>query len=125
MVTVPDRRASHMHPAIRDRILRTSVDSRLKLLALSEAAAGKLDEVMAQLGSLTPEKGSPINDSNRQLLKRISELLRAISERLNIWAAGEMPTGADADLLVSDLVHCQNLLTEWNRLLENRGQSTD
>jgi hypothetical protein len=114
-----------MHPAIRDRILRTSVDSRLKLLALSEAAAGKLDEVMAQLGSLTPEKGSPINDSNRQLLKRISELLRAISERLNIWAAGEMPTGADADLLVSDLVHCQNLLTEWNRLLENRGQSTD
>jgi hypothetical protein len=113
-----------MHPAIRDRILRTSVDSRLKLLALSEAAAGKLDELMTQLGSLTHEKGSQINDPNRQLLKPILELLRTISERLNTWTAGEMPTGADADLLVSDLVRCQNLLAEWKCLVENRGQTT-
>lgn len=110
----------HMHPAMRDRVLRVSTDLRLKCLALSGVGAANLEGAIARLEDLMPANSPFLHHSDRQIAAAIARLLRLICMRLTAWENGEWPTLAETSAVANGLTCCQRLLAQWESVVEDR-----
>lgn len=107
-----------MHPAIRDRILEVSTDSRLKSIALAGVSAAKLDHTIACLENLMSPTFFCLGTEHYHMVGAMAELLRIICARLSDWEKGEVPTPTEVSALVDGLAHCNHFLPKWVSLLE-------
>lgn len=110
----------HIHPAMRERVLRVSRDQRLKFLAWSSVGAANLESTIAQLEGLTPARCPYLNASDFRAAEAIAQLLRLTCGRLTAWENGEWPTQDEASAVVDGLTHCRRLLARWEQVLESR-----
>lgn len=109
----PAHREAHMHPAIRDRVLQVSPDLRLRSLALSGVGATKLDTTIAYFENLTPANAPDLSCWEYQMADAIAKMLRIACGRLTAWENGELPTPADASVVVDCLTQCRRSLANW------------
>jgi hypothetical protein len=112
----------HIHPALRDRVLRVSSDPRLKFLARSGDGAATLETAIAHLESLTPATCPHLDSADFRAMGAIAAVLRLTCGRLTAWENGEWPTRDEASAVVDGLSHCRRLLTTWERMIENRAR---
>lgn len=119
----PDYEDAHMHPALRDRVLQVSTDSRLRFFALSSVGVAKLNKMIAYFENLTPATSPDLSWSEYQLAGVIAKTLRLVCGRLTAWENGELPTSADAALMVDCLNECRRSLAKWADLLNDIGHS--
>lgn len=112
---------AHMHPALRDRVLQVSTDSRLRFFALSGVGAAKLNHMIAYFENLTPANSPDLSWSEYQLADVIAKTLRLVCGRLTAWENGELPTPSDVAVMVNCLNECQRSLANWAKLLHDIG----
>jgi hypothetical protein len=121
MLDVPRRRHVHIHPAMRDRVLRVSSDPRLKLLALSGVGATSLESAIRRLENLTATDSPSLTDSDRRVAEVTTRMLRLACGRLTAWENGKLPSLAEASAVATGLTQCHRLLTDWRRIVESDG----
>ena len=111
-----------MQPAIRDRILRNSSDSRLKLLATCEESAARLDRAVGVLATLTPARFPHLDHSFYEIASLASSVLRILREPLTRREGDQFPTLAEATETTRNLSRFLGYLSEWLEQLKSRNQ---
>lgn len=108
---------THIHPAIRDRVLKVSSDPRLRLLALSGESCAALDSTVALFEMLTPTNFPNIDRVHYDAAEAAANLLRLVRQRVALWESGQLPTPAVAATTKNYIARCENYLTDWLAML--------